>query len=507
MMAASVFRRCIIRNCLVVKSCKHHPCSSKICHKKMSSSQYDTHNTKSLFSILGEFEVNSSSKRSVGSQQPWVSEEQVGNFCQRYQKLGVKEKAEVLLFLSERCGVNHSDAMSAASVLAAAKDDPSIFTYEHRLQESLSPKYSHLFTMISRTPNGVKFLVDMRSNILDLLSTPLSQNEAEPLKHLNISLRGLLAHWFSTGLLNLQRITWQTSCDMLQKVSEYEAVHPVKNWLDLKNRVGAYRRCFVFTHNSMPTEPVVVLHTALTSDICSKIQSIVERTEGGDTLLDREDVNRINAAIFYSVTSTQRGLQGIDLGNYLIKTVVQKLRAEFPNMNVFSSLSPIPGFRDWLLQEMNNTIRGSTEELFLKEEQNSLQSLLNCKSADFTTEMKQVIQSNTWNKSETLNAALKLPLTRLCARYLYQEKRRGYAVNPVANFHLRNGATMWRINWLGDVSNRGLTASCGLMVNYRYFLDRTTNNSQMYVEQKHIDASSHVLNLLQPNHYNKTSKL
>ncbi|XP_033118621.1 malonyl-CoA decarboxylase, mitochondrial-like [Anneissia japonica] len=500
-MMASRFMKYLMRNA------RHCTNSSKsmlrVCFKRVSSAS-STNLTGIMSNILGEFEVTSSGKRAVGSQQPWVSEEQVTQFCQQYQKLSVKEKSEVLLFLSKRCGVNHADAVSAASALIAAKDEPAIFTYEHRLQQSLSPQYTHLFTMISRTAYGVKFLVDMRSNILDLLSTSLNPNEVEPIRHLNASLRGLLVHWFSTGLLNLQRITWQSSCDMLQKVSEYEAVHPVQNWLDLKRRVGAYRRCFVFTHNSMPLEPVVVLHTALTQDISTNIQSLVKQTEGVLPSVDSEDISKINAAIFYSVTSTQRGLQGIDLGNYLIKTAVQKLRAEFPNMNIFSSLSPIPGFRDWLLQEINKQIRGSTEKLFLQDELSVLQQHLASKREDVVAQVKELIHSNSWSESESLTGALKPPLCRLCARYLYEEKHRGYAVNPVANFHLRNGATMWRINWLGDTSSRGLAASCGLMVNYRYFLDKTRANSQAYVEHKHIDASKQVLDILEPLHISRS---
>ncbi|KFM56632.1 Malonyl-CoA decarboxylase, mitochondrial, partial [Stegodyphus mimosarum] len=152
---------------------------------------------------------------------------------------------------------------------------------------------------------------------------------------------------------------------MLEKISQYEAVHPVRNWTDIKQRVGPYRRCYVFTHNAMPKEPIVVLHTALTNEISSSITSIVRQTKRiseGDVLLLKnsenqlEDPQKIEAAVFYSITSTQKGLHGIELGNHLIKKVVHEVLSEFPHINKLSSLSPIPGFRDWLLLEIKKMV-------------------------------------------------------------------------------------------------------------------------------------------------------
>jgi len=315
------------------------------------------------------------------------------------------------------------------------------------------------------------------------------------------------------GFLQLERITWESPCDMLQKISDYEAVHPIRNWTDLKRRVGSYRRCFVFTHNSMPREPVVVLHTALTNEISSSIQSIVQHPRLGSPLSDPdnsnsppvekpEDPSLITTAIFYSITSTQKGLGGVELGNYLIKSVVKELLQEFPQMHQFSSLSPIPGFKDWLISQINvciNAYNAGEEpenDVLLDEEMFELKNALATSGRGLFETFKKALVNNIWVQEKDLSIALEKPLTRLCARYLYSEKRRGFALNPVANFHLRNGAMMWRINWLADTTPRGLGASCGLMVNYRYFLGQTEQNSKDYMESQRIAASDQVMGLV-----------
>ncbi|XP_061139427.1 malonyl-CoA decarboxylase, mitochondrial isoform X2 [Syngnathus typhle] len=336
-----------------------------------------------------------------------------------------------------------------------------------------------------------------------LLHTQL-RDLATILQDLNGTLKSLLSEWFSVGLLRLERITWQSPCEILQKISQYEAVHPVRNWADLKRRVGPYRRCYAFTHAAMPGEPLVVLHVALTDEISDNIQSIVREFSALDL---EEDVNKVNAAIFYSISSTQAGLQGVELGNYLIKRVVRELQSEFPHMAQFSSLSPIPGFSLWLQGLLSQYRKeGRASDLLSEQEWEEMRQFTDLSSdASAIDALRMLIATGEWMRSERLSRLLEPVLMRLCAWYLYGEKRRGYALNPVANFHLQNGATMWRLNWHADTSPKGVSNSCGIMVNYRYFLNETSKNSALYLQNKVILASDEVLGLV--SQFQKNSKL
>ncbi|CAH1227619.1 MLYCD [Branchiostoma lanceolatum] len=427
--------------------------------------------------------------KEAGLKKPTIPEGKTRHLCDVYGSLSTEDKATFLRVVSRQFGTDHDEVLKAAEGLPQAKEksEAALLKAEERLQAALVPRYHDLFVQIGRLEGGVKHLVDMRADTLDLLSTVKDNAE---LRSFSSCLREMLSHWFSAGLLHLQRITWESSCDILQKISEYEAVHPMKNWSDLKRRVGPYRRCFIFTHSTMPREPMVVLHTALTNQISDNIQTIVSTP-----ILDDEDVEDINTAIFYSITSTQKGLQGVELGNYLIKRVVRELQAEFPKMTQFSSLSPIPGFRDWLVGEINKVL--SSTALLTSAELKKVAEIAGKEDVLPLVTLKKLLQTNQWMGAESMVETLKDPLMRLCARYLYLEKRRGYAVNPVANFHLRNGAVLWRLNWQADTNPRGISQSCGIMVNYRYFLGDTMRNSQRYMEEQHIEASQQVIDLAQ----------
>ncbi|XP_019933659.1 malonyl-CoA decarboxylase, mitochondrial [Paralichthys olivaceus] len=426
------------------------------------------------------------------------------DFMHFYKSLDKEDRPGFLTQLSRDFGVDHRSVSELATKLqdSQLRDLATVLQVEDRLRYSLSPRYRHLLNHISRVEGGVKFLVDLRADVLEILSSKSS--ESAHIKDLNGTLKSLLSEWFSVGLLRLERITWLSPCEILQKISQYEAVHPVRNWTDLKRRVGPYRRCYAFTHAAMPGEPLVVLHVALTEDISDNIQSIVREFA---TLDSEEDVNKINAAVFYSISSTQAGLQGVELGNYLIKRVVRELQSEFPHMSQFSSLSPIPGFSSWLqglLSQYRKEGRGS--DLLSEQEWKEVEQATDSSPGTQTVDaLRKLIGTSEWLRSERLSSVLEPVLMRLCAWYLYGEKRRGYALNPVANFHLQNGATMWRLNWHADTSPRGVANSCGIMVNYRYFLKETSKNSCVYLHNKGIVASEQVLGLV--SQYQKNSKL
>ncbi|XP_069037263.1 malonyl-CoA decarboxylase, mitochondrial [Lepisosteus oculatus] len=417
-------------------------------------------------------------------------------FMRFYGGLERPQKLELLDKLSAQCGVDHRGVSELAAKLLEAqqRDLGTVLQVEDRLRYSLTPRYKLLLSHISRVEGGVKFLVDLRADVLEIISSQAC--DSPHIRDLNGALKSLLSEWFSAGLLQLERITWQSPCETLQKISQYEAVHPVRNWTDIKRRVGPYRRCYAFTHSAMPGEPLVVLHVALTEEISDNIQSIVREFSSLDA---EEDIKKINAAVFYSISSTQAGLQGVELGNFLIKKVVRELQGEFPHLTQFSSLSPIPGFTGWLLGLLKGARGGG---LLTGPEWEEVAAVA---AAPGPEGLRKLLSDGEWVRSERLAGALRPALMRLCAWYLYGEKRRGYAINPVANFHLQNGAVLWRLNWQADTSARGITASCGMMVNYRYFLEETTANSASYLGSKVIATSDQVQNLV--SQFQKMSKL
>nr|XP_033799701.1 malonyl-CoA decarboxylase, mitochondrial [Geotrypetes seraphini] len=421
-------------------------------------------------------------------------------FMRYYAALERPERAACLARLAAGFGVDHAAVAELSGKVPQVqqqREPGALLQLEDRLRYYLNPQYKLLFSHLSRLDGGMKFLVDLRADILESLAAKLA--EGPHLREMNGVLRSMLSEWFSVGFLNLERVTWQSSCELLQKISEYEAVHPVRNWTDMKRRVGSYRRCYAFFHSAMPGEPLIVLHVALTNQISNNIQSIVKEVSTSEA----EDANKITSAIFYSISSTQQGLQGVELGTYLIKRVVKELQGEFSQIEQFSSLSPIPGFTKWLLGELTSQMKESGR--------NGLFTDLECKEISditggpVTETLKKLLTTSEWTKSDRLVKALEMPLMRLVAWYLYGEKHRGFALNPVANFHLQNGAVMWRINWMADTSPRGVTLSCGMMVNYRYFLQDTSTNSARYLRMKHIEASEQVLNLV--SQFQKNSKL
>ncbi|XP_045132517.1 malonyl-CoA decarboxylase, mitochondrial-like isoform X1 [Portunus trituberculatus] len=430
-------------------------------------------------------------------------DEDMRDMCYYYTQLGTDERSEFLMYMATALSTDHHVVEELIQQKPKVGDNDSgngaqLLRWEDRLRHSLQPPHHWVFSQISRLSGGVKFLVDMRQDLLATLYTKASDPTASVvLKTLDTVLRELLSLWFTVGLLDVQRITWESPCNLLQKISEYEAVHPVRNWTDLKRRVGLYRRCFTFTHSCMPKEPLVVLHIFLTNEISNSMAKILQSSRASSTekdsmKKDHEDPAFINTAIFYSITSTQKGLQGIELGNYLIKRVVHELKAEFPNMTQFSSLSPIPGYVKWLNGMMAQAQRGEVT-IFTKAEEVELMKCLEVKTPSAIYDcLKKLFTTSGWVEETELVNALDAPLMRLCAYYLAVEKRRGYALDSVANFHLKNGAVLWRINWQADQSHRGLANSCGIMVNYRYFLDECETNSRTYLESQEIILSESV---------------
>lgn len=390
--------------------------------------------------------------------------------------------------------------------------DAAHYRTERDLRAALIPLSSRLFEQMNGQVGGLKFLVDLRAD----LKTALHTNNLAALRALDSDLQGLFATWLSPACLELHRITWTDSACLLEKIVTYEAVHPITNLYDLKRRLGAGRRCFGYFHPAMPGEPLVFIEVALTKGIESSVQKVLF----GEPPCEETEAT---SAVFYSITSTQPGLKGIDLGNFLIKRVVHLLRQEMPEVQTFATLSPIPGFMKWLLAKLatqcklieeskdQSEIHKLREDLLLPEEEKKLEA---CRDGENSRGAVQFMYDilctgkHEWASSEKLVEALRPPLLRLCARYILQEKKRGAALDPVTNFHVRNGASVEQLNWMGDTSRKGLDASAGLMVNYRYRLEDIEANNQAYLNRRVIAASPAVLGLLpQPGSDSPQGKL
>ncbi|CAF2588357.1 unnamed protein product [Rotaria sp. Silwood2] len=412
----------------------------------------------------------------LGSRSPILAFKKVETLLDQYETSDKDNKIDILKYIAK---TYHTPEENFASQIQKMTSSNFIESCE-RIHLYTEPKYAELFHLIGRQPDGVHSLVHMRADILKFLP---EIDSPDYVKRMSDNLRDLLATWFTTGLLQVERITWQSPCEIVQRISEYEAVHPIRNWTDLKRRLGHYRRCFAYTHHMMPNDPLVILHVALINNISDSIQTLLNRVSPVSNTSEEvlhEDPSLINSAIFYSISSTQPGLRGIELGNALIKRCVLQLQAEHPELEKFSSLSPIPDFRNWLMEELNSS---STSII----------------SAETRSWFHSLFSTSTWHLDEKVLNDIRPILMHLCAYYLTQVKHSNtsYARDPVANFHLRNGAVIWRLNWLADRTERGWKQSLSMMVNYRYYsFDKIDRNSIDYIDKQVIQIDEQVSKLL-----------
>lgn len=410
--------------------------------------------------------------------------------CKIYSKLDRNGKRRYLQILSQVLGVDQTQIFKVAQHLLNIKDkdEATISKVLKQLKSTLTPLYEKLFDQVNAQPNGMKFLIDVRKDLLEILEGP--DRHSIYLRTLNDDLKKMLQQWFSIGFLKIQRIDWDSPARLLEKMKEYStAVHPIKSWDELRDRLGHGKRCFAFFHPSLPEELLVVIEIALTTEISSSIAPLLRPSE------IEEEV--ATTAIFYSITSTQPGLQGVELGHLLIKQVITLLQKEFPQIKTFCTLSPIPTFRSWLESkialELHEQSKFATMSLLTPTEVDLFIKLN--PSAHPCATFARLLETAWWNEPSTAEL-LRAPLMRLCAHFLLKEKKRGLAFDPVCNFHLRNGAQIYRLNWLADTSEKRLAQSYGIMVNYLYDLSDIRKNNEAYLLKGQISSSELVNNML-----------
>jgi malonyl-CoA decarboxylase len=324
------------------------------------------------------------------------------------------------------------------------------------------PRRQELIRRLNRAPGGTSELVKMRADLLGMM------NGRADLAALDHDVVHLLSSWFNRGFLVLRRIDWSTPANILEQIIRYEAVHEIHDWDDLRRRIDLVdRRCYAFFHPALADEPLIFVEVALTETIPSAIAPLLA--------VDRQPVpvERARTAVFYSISNTQRGLGGISFGNFLIKQVVEELRRELPKLDTFVTLSPVPGFMPWLAQ---------AKDVPLSDEDRAL--------------LKHLDEPK-WFENAEATAQLRAVLEPLAAYYFLKARTpKGRLIDSVARFHLGNGARLERINWLGDLSPKGLRESAGVMVNYLYRLDDIEKNHEAYANDGEVVASSAVKKLL-----------
>ncbi len=361
---------------------------------------------------------------------------------------GLGEDGRLLFFdlLARNFSPDPNEVLAAAEGYRA---DPSPAALA-RLQRVTEPPRQEVFRRMNMAPGGTAVLVGLRRVLLEALpSHPHLASLDDDLVH-------LFGSWFNRGFLELRRIDWGTPASVLEKLIAYEAVHEIQGFPDLKRRLERDRRCFAFFHPALPGEPLVFVEVAFVDELPFSVAPILSLDSAvGDT-------RKARCAVFYSITSCQPGLRGISFGNFLIKQVAQDLHEELPILRTFATLSPIPGFRSWLRRQPAD--RGLAAAI-------PIRAAAQAEPARAPSE------------------ELREPLEALAARYLARQWEEGHVLDPVARFHLGNGARLERINWLADPSAKGLRQSLGMMVNYVYSLEDVERNHEGYVN-RHIVACS-----------------
>jgi malonyl-CoA decarboxylase len=397
---------------------------------------------------------------------------------------------------------NLTSALNAASKMSENTPPERVRRVVSNLRTTLTPAYETLFTrVLAQVPDGMNFLVDMRGDLLRNIR--LLQKKKQKLKKkagdnhkasadsgdkgedsdkdilnetnenirylndLDTNLKRNMIEWFSMSFLKLERVTMEMPGTILDQIIQEEKVHPITSFNQLKLRLGKGRRCYAFFHPSLPKIPLAFVHVALLDEIADNMNII---TGDVPTTIDENDAN---CAIFYSISSSQPGLSGVDLGNFLIKQVANDISETLPNIKEYSTLSPIPNFSNWVKSTGINLLQNG-----------SIPGISTQDSRQLITLLKK--HDHFINASECNNEIQNI-FGKVCGYYLYHEKLRGRMICPVGNFHVRNGAEAWRLNVSGgDSSKHGIKNSYGIMMNYKYILKNVEKNNEKYVLEGYI---------------------
>jgi len=373
---------------------------------------------------------------------PLVSEVEGGRRAQAvvdwYASATPAHRRDLWLLMSERFVADPQQVKQAQEKYLVAVGTPEEAAAEVLFRRATVSPRRRLLQRFSAHPDGIPFLVNLRAEMQPQLKAD------RRLVALDVEMEYMFSTWFDVGFLELRRISWDSPASLVEKLIKYEAVHDIRSWDDVKNRLDSDRRCYGFFHPRLPGEPLIFVEVALVNQIAASITPLLDEAAAP------ADLDRATTAIFYSISNTQAGLRGVSFGDSLIKRVVETLHQEFPRLKTFATLSPIPGLRSWLA-------KAAPAELL--------------KAWDGAAELGE-------------KAPERQALLGWTARYLGTELQDGKPLDPVARFHLGNGARVERLNWAGDPSAKGFKQSYGLMVNYLYDPKRLDKNRAALAQGK-----------------------
>ncbi|GJD97000.1 malonyl-CoA decarboxylase [Methylobacterium iners] len=394
----------------------------------------------------------------------------------RYASFPTAERATFLRLVATEFGADH-DSVEAA--IAAYRADPTRAALG-LLHGAAEPRSQELIRRLNLARDGTLALVRMREDLLALRAGLRAETERddaliEAVESLDRDFEHLFSSWFNRGFLVLRPIAWTTPAHILEKIIRYEAVHEIAGWDDLRRRIEPQdRRCYAFFHPALIDEPLIFVEVALTSGIASAIAPILAHQR------EPLPLRAATTAIFYSISNCQKGLAGVTFGNFLIKQVVEDLAREIPSLKTFVTLSPVPGFARWLARER----RADAPQRLTREDVEAL----------------RLLDDADWHSDKTkVEAVRKAMLPAAAAYFLRAKNERGRPADPVARFHLGNGARLERMNFLGDTSPKGLSQSHGLMVNYLYDLAAIEKNHETYANLGTVAATGAVSRELRAN--------
>lgn len=394
----------------------------------------------------------------------------------RYAELSKEDKLAFFQMLA------HDFEPDLDNILAAVKD------YQHaqtaanliQLNAAVEPPRQELFRRLNMAPQGTASLVAMRADLLGLL------REHSALKSVDADLKHLLSSWFNRGFLQLRDISWTSPAHILEKIIGYEAVHAIHGWPDLRRRLMQDRSCFAFFHPAMPDEPLIFIEVAFVHGLASEINPLI------DPDAPVLDPKQADTAIFYSINNTQRGLRGISFGNFLIKQVLADLARQLPWVKISSTLSPVPSFAAALNQWLDGSDAPAASQAFtdtLTRHHDTLTQLATQYGLETTLPERALLKTLLQDYPAAPSTAMSTLLGELALLHLTTPAPNGKLPDPVAMFHLANGARLERINTQADMSARGIATSYGVMVNYLYDLNTVEINHEAFVNQGRIMLS------------------
>lgn len=383
----------------------------------------------------------------------------------RWQRFDPSMQREFMGMLLQRFGPR-TERLEAAIESYRASQSPAALLELHVAAE---PRRQELIRRLNLAPNGIATLVSMREALLKL------KVDDPDLEAVDSDFAHLFGSWFNRGFLVLRPVSWSTPADILEKIIRYEAVHHIGGWEELRLRLAPEdRRCFAFFHPQLIDDPLIFVEVALTREIPGNIADLLKE--------DRGQIKAAEAttAVFYSISNCQEGLRGISFGNFLIKQVVEDLRRELPKLDTFVTLSPVPGFAGWLSRERQS----EASEALTQADRSRL----------------AVLDEPDWADRPDAVAAVQPVMTSAAAWYFLKARNsNGKVIDPVARFHLGNGARLERINFLGDRSPKAMRQAYGLMVNYLYKLDDIETNHEAFAGRGEVVAAQAIRRLVPPD--------